>query len=228
MLYKLQLQFHLVPNHQDHCYYRRRHCADRGLEKGYWKTPNRTDFSAYPTRKIALKFSYPGFRAGYGGLPCRAGPTPLLSVEVMGVYSCSTDKCFPLHASAFGVSGNAPERGLLNDHDAPALMVPYRGTRRVFVLRALHCKSLFSMRGLDVDAMCANTAWLVDGHYFRNLCELDSEKQLTSFQRWVMCPIVISSMHGLDLVGGAFLYNRCSTVARTVEPATRGAGSMLT
>ena len=37
------------------------------------------DFSAYPTRKIALKFSYAG--AGYGGLAWQAVPTPLPTVE---------------------------------------------------------------------------------------------------------------------------------------------------
>ncbi|KAH9077852.1 pseudouridine synthase [Lactarius deliciosus] len=37
------------------------------------------DFSAYPTRKIALKFSYAG--AGYGGLAWQAMPTPLPTVE---------------------------------------------------------------------------------------------------------------------------------------------------
>ena len=37
------------------------------------------NFSAYPTRKIALKFSYAG--SGYGGLAWQAGPTPLPTVE---------------------------------------------------------------------------------------------------------------------------------------------------
>ena len=37
------------------------------------------NFSAYPTRKIALKFSYAG--AGYGGLAWQDGPTPLPTVE---------------------------------------------------------------------------------------------------------------------------------------------------
>ena len=37
------------------------------------------DFSAYPTHKIALKFSYAG--TGYGGLTWQAGPTPLPTVE---------------------------------------------------------------------------------------------------------------------------------------------------
>ena len=44
------------------------------------KGPRREfDFSAYATRKIALKFSYAG--AGYGGLAWQAGPTPLPTVE---------------------------------------------------------------------------------------------------------------------------------------------------
>jgi tRNA pseudouridine38/39 synthase len=37
------------------------------------------NFSAYPTRKIALKFSYAG--SGYGGLAWQTGPTPLPTVE---------------------------------------------------------------------------------------------------------------------------------------------------
>ena len=37
------------------------------------------NFSAYPTRKIALKFSYAG--SGFGGLAWQAGPTPLPTVE---------------------------------------------------------------------------------------------------------------------------------------------------
>ena len=44
------------------------------------KKPKREfNFSAYPTRKIALKFSYAG--AGYGGLAWQAGATPLPTVE---------------------------------------------------------------------------------------------------------------------------------------------------
>ncbi|KAI0255598.1 pseudouridine synthase [Lactifluus subvellereus] len=43
------------------------------------KSKREFNFSAYPTRKIALKFSYAG--AGYGGLAWQAGPTPLPTVE---------------------------------------------------------------------------------------------------------------------------------------------------
>ncbi|KAH9020031.1 pseudouridine synthase [Lactarius pseudohatsudake] len=43
------------------------------------KSKREFDFSAYPTRKIALKFSYAG--AGYGGLAWQAMPTPLPTVE---------------------------------------------------------------------------------------------------------------------------------------------------
>ena len=49
-------------------------------QKQKQKRPRREfDFSAYPTRKIALKFSYAG--AGYGGLAWQTGPTPLPTVE---------------------------------------------------------------------------------------------------------------------------------------------------
>ena len=43
------------------------------------KSKREFDFSAYPTRKIALKFSYAGM--GYGGLAWQALPTPLPTVE---------------------------------------------------------------------------------------------------------------------------------------------------
>jgi tRNA pseudouridine38/39 synthase len=43
------------------------------------KSKREFDFSAYPTRKIALKFSYAGM--GYGGLAWQEGQTPLPTVE---------------------------------------------------------------------------------------------------------------------------------------------------
>ncbi|KAH9013806.1 hypothetical protein EDB83DRAFT_2442584 [Lactarius deliciosus] len=82
------------------------------------------------------------------------------------------------------------------------------GIGRVFVLRALQRGYFFSVRDLDVDAMYAGAAWLVGKHDFRNLCKLDPENQLISFQRWVVCPMVISNVHVLDVVGNAYLYNR--------------------
>jgi len=49
-------------------------------QKHKHKHPRREfNFSAYPTRKIALKFSYAG--AGFGGLAWQVGPTPLPTVE---------------------------------------------------------------------------------------------------------------------------------------------------
>ena len=50
------------------------------------------DFSAYPTRKVALKFSYAG--AGYGGLAYQAedGPTPLPLPTVEGVLFAALAK----------------------------------------------------------------------------------------------------------------------------------------
>ena len=49
-------------------------------QKQKQKQPRREfNFSAYPTRKIALKFSYAG--SGYGGLAWQAAPTPLPTVE---------------------------------------------------------------------------------------------------------------------------------------------------
>ena len=50
-------------------------------QKQKQKQPRRREFnfSAYPTRKIAFKFSYAG--SGYGGLAWQTGPTPLPTVE---------------------------------------------------------------------------------------------------------------------------------------------------
>ena len=50
------------------------------IPKKKQKGPRREfNFSAYPTRKIALKFSYAG--SGFGGLAWQTGPTPLPTVE---------------------------------------------------------------------------------------------------------------------------------------------------
>ncbi|KAH9013802.1 hypothetical protein EDB83DRAFT_2680253 [Lactarius deliciosus] len=46
------------------------------------------------------------------------------------------------------------------------------------------------------------------GRGLRRACKLDPENQLISFQRWVVCPMVISNVHVLDVVGNAYLYNR--------------------
>ena len=62
-------------------------------KKAQTKRPAREfDFSAYPTRKIALKFSYAG--AGYGGLAYQAedGPTPLPLPTVEGVLFAALAK----------------------------------------------------------------------------------------------------------------------------------------
>ncbi|KAH9170742.1 hypothetical protein EDB89DRAFT_1818562, partial [Lactarius sanguifluus] len=69
-------------------------------------------------------------------------------------------------------------------------------------------KVIFSVQGLDVDAIYAGAAWLVGEHDFRNLCKLDPAEQLKSFRRWVVCPIVISTVHVLDVVGSAVIYNQ--------------------
>ena len=53
--------------------------SQKTLPDGTNKPKREFDFSAYPTRKIALKFSYAG--AGYGGLAWQALPTPLPTVE---------------------------------------------------------------------------------------------------------------------------------------------------
>ena len=91
-----------------------------------------------------------------------------------------------------------------------------------FSCRTRHYKYFFSARNLDVDAMRAGAARLVGEHDFRNLCKLDPAKQLTSFRRRILradiSPIdtnrdhdnndIKDTMHVLDLVGTAFLYNQ--------------------
>jgi tRNA pseudouridine38/39 synthase len=54
--------------------------SSNSKKKQKQKGPRREfNFYAYPTRKIALKFSYAG--SGFGGLAWQAGPTPLPTVE---------------------------------------------------------------------------------------------------------------------------------------------------
>ncbi|KAH9980567.1 pseudouridine synthase [Russula compacta] len=93
-----------------------------------------------------------------------------------------------------------------------------------FSCHARHYKYFFSARNLDVDMMRAAAARLVGEHDFRNLCKLDPAKQLTSFRRRILradiSPLdndddggrslssTSRSMHVLDLVGTAFLYNQ--------------------
>ncbi|KAH9976869.1 pseudouridine synthase [Lactifluus volemus] len=96
-----------------------------------------------------------------------------------------------------------------------------------FSCRTRHYKYFFSARNLDVDAMRSGAARLVGEHDFRNLCKLDPAKQLTSFRRRILradiSPIdtptttnkdnnnnddMKDTMHVLDLVGTAFLYNQ--------------------
>ena len=69
------------------------------------KSKREFDFSAYPTRKIALKFSYAG--AGYGGLTWQAVPTPLPTVE--GVLFAALAKARLVDSNA-GLEGCGWER----------------------------------------------------------------------------------------------------------------------
>ncbi|KAH9003699.1 hypothetical protein EDB86DRAFT_3213919 [Lactarius hatsudake] len=101
----------------------------------------------------------------------------------MSLYTRSSDRCFPAQAKASGVNGNALEGGALDDHDASALWFR-NGTSGTFTR-----SYLFSVRGLDVDAMYAGAARLDGEHDFCNLCKLDPAKQLKSIQRWVRGPL---------------------------------------
>lgn len=155
--------------------------------------------------------------------------------QVVSLYVRSSHRRSAAPAKASGASGDAPEgddasapvvpeRDIRYLHTLNAILPP---SIRVyawapvassfsarFSCRTRHYKYFFSAQSLDVDAMSAGAARLVGEHDFRNLCKLDPAKQLTSFRRRIVradiSPVVVagSSMHVLDLVGSAFLYNQ--------------------
>ncbi|KAI0270607.1 pseudouridine synthase, partial [Gloeopeniophorella convolvens] len=110
--------------------------------------------SAYPTQKIALKFSYAG--AGYGGLAWQAGPTPLPTVEAVlfaalakarlvdaagGLDGCGWERCGRTDrgvsaagqvVSLYARSSNAPRAAA----DGPAA-APVRPIRYLHTLNAV-------------------------------------------------------------------------------------------
>jgi len=114
-------------------------------------------FSAYPTRKIALKFSYAG--AGYGGLAWQAVPTPLPTVEGVlfaalakarlvdpdgGLEGCGWERCgrsssnrrSSAPSKTSDTSGDAP-KGAPDDDDASTLTLPERNIRYLHTLNAI-------------------------------------------------------------------------------------------
>jgi len=86
-----------------------------------------------------------------------------------------------------------------------------------FSCKYRHYKYFFSSLNLDIPAMQAAAARLVGDHDFRNLCKLDVQKQITSFQRTILRASVepvdtedseSGRMYVFDLVGSAFLYHQ--------------------
>ncbi|KAF9546736.1 pseudouridine synthase [Agrocybe pediades] len=89
-----------------------------------------------------------------------------------------------------------------------------------FSCKYRHYKYFFSSRNLNIPTMQAAAARLVGEHDFRNLCKLDVQKQITSFQRTILRasvePIDAAAaeddtsgrMYVFDLVGSAFLYHQ--------------------
>ena len=80
-----------------------------------------------------------------------------------------------------------------------------------FSCKYRHYKYFFSPLNLDVTQMQNAASRMIGNHDFRNLCKLDTQKQITSFKRTVFD----SSIDPLDdgsyvfnLVGNAFLYHQ--------------------
>ncbi|KAF8273657.1 pseudouridine synthase [Lactarius quietus] len=120
-----------------------RSLSKKGLPEGT-KSKREFDFSAYPTRKIALKFSYAG--AGYGGLAWQACPTPLPTVEGVlfaalakarlvdpdgGLEGCGWERSKACN------TGEDTSKGVIGDNDASALKVPERDIRYLHTLNAI-------------------------------------------------------------------------------------------
>ncbi|KAM6493172.1 Pseudouridine synthase [Amanita muscaria] len=172
------------------------------------------DFSAYPKRKIALKFCYSGWE--YNGLAYQPLPTPLPTVESVlfdalvksklidpdaGFDGCGWEKC---GRTDRGVSAAGQVVSLWTkfppEHNYVSILnrllpctirvlawSPVSPTFSArFSCRYRHYKYFFSRQGLDVDLMRAAASRLIGEHDFRNLCKLDPAKQLTVFKRTIV------------------------------------------
>ena len=87
-----------------------------------------------------------------------------------------------------------------------------------FSCKYRHYKYFFSSLNLDISRMEAAAAYLLGKHDFRNLCKLDVQRQLTSFDRKILRASITPLDDGMhetqeriyvfDLVGTAFLYHQ--------------------
>ena len=80
-----------------------------------------------------------------------------------------------------------------------------------FSCKYRHYKYFFSPLNLDVTQMQNAASRMIGCHDFRNLCKLDTQKQITSFKRVVFNASIDSLDDGtcvFNLVGNAFLYHQ--------------------
>lgn len=80
-----------------------------------------------------------------------------------------------------------------------------------FSCKYRHYKYFFSPLNLDVTQMQNAASRLIGNHDFRNLCKLDTQKQITSFKREVFNASIDPLDDGtyvFNLIGNAFLYHQ--------------------
>ena len=80
-----------------------------------------------------------------------------------------------------------------------------------FSCKYRHYKYFFSPLNLDVTQMQNAASRMIGNHDFRNLCKLDTQKQITSFKRTVFNASIDPLEDGtyvFNLVGNAFLYHQ--------------------
>ena len=86
-----------------------------------------------------------------------------------------------------------------------------------FSCKYRHYKYFFPSTHLDIAKMQAAADRVVGDHDFRNLCKLDTQKQITNFRRKILRASIspvdeddggLGQMYVFDLVGSAFLYHQ--------------------
>ncbi|KAJ3879280.1 pseudouridine synthase [Lentinula edodes] len=101
-----------------------------------------------------------------------------------------------------------------------------------FACKCRHYKYFFSSEHLDIPKMRDAASRLLGQHDFRNLCKLDTAKQITVFDRKILRADIdpvdpststnSSSMYVLNLVGTAFLYHQVRHIMAILLLVGRG------
>ncbi|KAJ3920614.1 pseudouridine synthase [Lentinula edodes] len=101
-----------------------------------------------------------------------------------------------------------------------------------FACKCRHYKYFFSSEHLDIPKMRDAASRLLGLHDFRNLCKLDTAKQITVFDRKILRADIdpvdpststnSSSMYVLNLVGTAFLYHQVRHIMAILLLVGRG------